>query len=64
MSAAKKKSAVATPPRVRWSGMTHIGRVRPNNEDVFLALEFDDREVRYLGKTGEASLADADFILP
>jgi protein phosphatase len=42
--------------------MTHIGRVRPNNEDVFLALEFDEREVRYLGKTGEGSLAGADFI--
>jgi protein phosphatase len=36
--------------------------VRPNNEDVFLALTFDEREVRILGKTGEASLADADFI--
>jgi serine/threonine protein phosphatase PrpC len=61
MSAAKKKSP-APPPRVRWSGMTHTGRFRPNNEDVFLALEFDEREVRYLGKTGEASLANADFI--
>ena len=42
--------------------MTHIGRVRPNNEDVFLALEFDQHEVRFLGKTGESSLANADFI--
>ena len=49
-------------PFVRWSGMTHIGRMRPNNEDVFLALTFDEREVRFLGKTGEASLADADYI--
>jgi protein phosphatase len=47
---------------VRWSGLTHVGRVRPNNEDVFLALTFDEREVRFLGKTGEATLADADFI--
>jgi protein phosphatase len=48
--------------QVRWSGMTHTGRVRPNNEDVFLALTFDEREVRFLGKTGESSLANADFI--
>src|SRR5258708_1771909 len=48
--------------QVRWSGMTHIGRFRPNNEDVFLALEFDEHEVRFLGKTGESSLANADFI--
>ena len=63
MSAAKKRQPSATlPPRVSWSGMTHVGRFRPNNEDVFLALEFDEHEVRYLGKTGEGSLAGADFI--
>ncbi len=53
---------ISPAPLVRWSGLTHIGRVRPNNEDAFLALTFDEREVRLLGKTGEASLADADFI--
>jgi protein phosphatase len=42
--------------------MTHVGRVRKNNEDVFLALAVDGREVRYLGKTGEASLAGNDFV--
>lgn len=47
---------------VRWSGMTHRGHVRPNNEDSFLALTFDAIEVRYLGKTGEASLAGSDFV--
>lgn len=62
MSAAKTRPVPVAPPRLRWSGMTHVGRFRPNNEDVFLALEFDEREVRYLGKTGEASLAAADFI--
>ncbi len=55
-------SASPSAPLLHWSGMTHVGRVRPNNEDVFLALTFDEREVRFLGKTGEASLADADFI--
>ena len=50
------------PPDLRWSGQTHRGHVRPINEDTFLALEFDGKEVRYLGKIGEASLARADFV--
>jgi protein phosphatase len=45
-----------------WSGLTDRGRVRPNNEDSFLALKFDGREVNYLGKTGRASLAGSDFV--
>ena len=47
---------------VHWSGLTHVGRVRKNNEDTFLALTVDGREVRYLGKTGRASLAGNDFV--
>ena len=47
---------------VCWSGTTHIGRVRKNNEDVFLALAVDGHEVRYLGKTGRASLTTSDFV--
>jgi len=47
---------------VRWSGLTHRGKFRPNNEDVFLALTFDGHETHYLGKTGEASLARGDFV--
>jgi len=54
--------SAATPPEVQWSGLTHVGRVRKNNEDTFLALAIDGREVRYLGKTGQASLAGNDFI--
>lgn len=50
------------PPNVRWSGLTHRGHVRANNEDTFLALTFDGHEVHYLGKTGEASWATADFL--
>ncbi len=56
--------APSTPPApdVHWSGLTHVGRVRKNNEDVFLALAVDGHEVRYLGKTGHASLAGSDFV--
>lgn len=50
------------PKKIAWSGMTHRGKVRANNEDAFLALTFDAREVRYLGKVGEASLENADFV--
>ncbi|HXA80867.1 MAG TPA: protein phosphatase 2C domain-containing protein [Opitutaceae bacterium] len=54
--------AAPPPPDLRWSGLTHVGRVRRNNEDTFLALTFDGHEVHYLGKTGQASLAGADFV--
>jgi protein phosphatase len=47
---------------LRWSGMTHRGHVRPNNEDAFLALNFDANEVRFLGKTGESTLTEADYV--
>lgn len=50
------------PARLRWSGMTHPGRVRTNNEDTFLCLNFDAREVRYLGKVGESTLDSGDFV--
>jgi serine/threonine protein phosphatase PrpC len=49
-------------PDLRWSGLTHRGHVRTNNEDTFLALRFDAHEVHYLGKTGEDSWAKADFV--
>lgn len=52
-----------TPPAVlHWSGTTHRGKVRANNEDTFLALSFDGHEVRYLGKTGDAGLDAGDFV--
>jgi protein phosphatase len=55
-------AASDTPATLRWSGMTHTGRFRANNEDAFLALNFDAREVRYLGKTGTGSLEEADYV--
>ena len=47
---------------VNWSAVTDVGRFRKNNEDAFLALEMDAREVRYLGKFGEATFENGDFI--
>ena len=58
-------SAPPTPspaPEVHWSGLTHVGRIRKNNEDAFLALAVDGREVRFLGKTGQAPLDGSDFV--
>jgi serine/threonine protein phosphatase PrpC len=49
-------------PDLRWSGFTHVGHVRKNNEDAFLALTFDGHEVRFLRKVGEAAAAKTDFI--
>jgi len=52
-----------TPPMaLRWSAVTDTGRFRKNNEDSFLALTFDARELRLLGKFGEASLESGDFV--
>ena len=53
--------AVSTAPLVNWSGHTDRGKVRPNNEDAFLALRFDAKEVHQLGKSGETSTAKTDF---
>jgi PPM family protein phosphatase len=52
----KKKS-----PSLKWSGWTDRGKIRPNNEDSFLGLQFDAKEVFRLGKFGEASLEKMDF---
>lgn len=50
------------PPQLKWSGRTHVGRVRKNNEDAFLALTFDNLTVRFLGKDGQASTDVGDFV--
>ena len=55
-------SSLQPPNHLVWSGLTHPGRVRKNNEDTFLCLNFDAHEVRYLGKVGEASFDDGDFV--
>lgn len=47
---------------LRWSALTHRGKVRPNNEDSFLGITFNGHDVHYLGKIGEASMASTDFV--
>ena len=57
-----KKAVRARPsPTLHWHGLTDRGRVRPNNEDAFLGLQFDATGVCHLGKEGEAGLDHADF---
>jgi protein phosphatase len=36
--------------------------VRPNNEDSFLCLDFNDQDIHLLGKTGEASIGSTDLV--
>lgn len=50
------------PRDIEWSAMTHVGKVRPNNEDRFLAMLVDKRGVRYLGKQGAMNTKDADLL--
>lgn len=52
----------AAPERLQWSGQTDRGKVRPNNEDSFLGLQFNAQEMHYLGKLGEASTGETDFV--
>src|SRR6266481_1490766 len=47
---------------LRWWGLSDRGKVRRDNEDAFLGLWLDAREVHHLGKFGEASLSHADFV--
>ncbi len=49
------------PLSLKWSGRTDRGKVRPNNEDAFLGLQFNASEIHRLGKIGEASIANTDF---
>src|SRR5450432_3425008 len=50
------------PASLAWSGCSDTGRVRKNNEDSFLGLQFDAREIFRLGKLGGASLEKNDFV--
>jgi protein phosphatase len=48
--------------RLQWFGRTDRGKVRRNNEDAFLGLQFNDRDIHHLGKFGESSLAENDYV--
>ena len=50
------------PQLLRWSGLTDIGRFRPNNEDAFLGIAFNRQDLFFLGKTGDAHAKGMDFI--
>lgn len=52
---------VSAGARLKWHGRTDPGKVRPNNEDAFLGLQFDAREVHHLGRLGEAAVQNMDF---
>jgi serine/threonine protein phosphatase PrpC len=48
--------------RIQWSGRTECGPVRPHNEDAFIGLQFDSREVHHLGATGEGLTSLQDYV--
>ncbi|MDA7618166.1 protein phosphatase 2C domain-containing protein [Verrucomicrobia bacterium] len=53
------------PPSIQklsWTAQTSPGRYRSKNEDSFLLLTFDMRELCYLGTEGQAQLKDRHFI--
>jgi serine/threonine protein phosphatase PrpC len=56
-----KKSAAQKITFVEMVRLDGSRQVRPNNEDSFLGLQFDAKEVFRLGKSGEASLEKMDF---
>lgn len=53
---------VANVHSLKWSGWTDCGRVRANNEDSFIGLQFDAQEVHHLGKIGGAQTQHLDFV--
>ncbi|NJK91803.1 MAG: serine/threonine-protein phosphatase [Blastochloris sp.] len=48
--------------RLKWSGLSHVGKIRQNNEDAFLTLSFDPQGIRYLGKEGSGDFGLGDFV--
>ncbi|HEY5792130.1 MAG TPA: protein phosphatase 2C domain-containing protein [Chthoniobacterales bacterium] len=47
---------------VRWFSLSDRGRIRRNNEDSFLGLQFNAQEIYHLGKIGEALPGAMDFV--
>lgn len=55
-------SRSVVPRMLKWSGRSDVGKVRKNNEDSFLGLQFDAHDINRLGKYGEGSNAQHDFV--
>jgi len=50
------------PTCLKWFARTDRGKVRPTNEDSFVGIQFDAREVHRLGKYGEAPISHANLV--
>ena len=48
--------------RLAWSGCSDQGPVRANNEDSFLGLSIDPREVHHLGRNGSETSGPTDLL--
>ena len=48
--------------RLAWSGCSDQGPVRANNEDSFLGLSIDPREVHHLGRSGSGNTGPTDLL--
>ncbi|HEY5742827.1 MAG TPA: protein phosphatase 2C domain-containing protein, partial [Terrimicrobiaceae bacterium] len=57
-----ERQPTVVPAYLQWFGLTDCGKIRPNNEDSFLCLQFDALELRYLGKLGQAPSENVDFV--
>jgi PPM family protein phosphatase len=53
--------ATADGAGLRWSGWSDRGPFRPNNEDAFLGVCFDAREIQHLGRFGQLPSRSVDF---
>jgi len=51
----------STPFTLKWFGRTDRGKFRRNNEDAFIGIQFDSKEVYHLGRVGEATTKLTDF---
>ena len=47
---------------IQWSAQTDVGKFRKNNEDAFIALAVDNKEIQRLGKIGDATTELFDFV--
>lgn len=62
MTCRRKMAEPPVPHHLHWSGHSDVGRYRQNNEDAFLGLRFDGHDTHHLGKVGEGSLDEMDYV--